>query len=151
MSVLTSGLNLYDLAGPTTGTNSPVTVSGGNLYFPSGSVQATNYWVGQSGINQSFGTVTLDFLNSPGVQTISITGNTSFTGVNYMPGHAITTRIIGLTGCNLSFASGWSFVGSAAPTAIASGQVGILSAQCFDLTDSGVVCAYAAGTLTQTI
>ncbi len=152
VTVSTSGLNLYDLApSSTTGNSQLLTVSGNNLYFPSGAMSATNYWVVQSGVNQSFGVVTLDFLNSPGVQTISITGNTSFTGVNYLPGHAITTRIIGLTGCNLSFALGWSFVGSAAPTTIASGNVAVLSVQCFDSTDSGCCAAYAVGTLSRTI
>lgn len=149
-SILTSGLNLYDVGGPTTGTNQQLYNSGNNLYY-SGAMSATNYWVVQSGNTQLFGTVTFDFLSGAGVQTISITGATSFTGVNYLPGHSITARIIGLTGCNLFFASGWSFIGSAAPTAIASGQVGVLSVQCFDATDSGVCAAYAVGTLATTI
>lgn len=149
-SILTSGLNLFDLAGPTTGTNQQLTNSGNNLYW-TGAIQTSNYWVAQSGNPAQFGTVTLDFLNNPGVQTLTVTGNTAFTGVNYLPGHAITTRIVAFTGVNLSFASGWSFVGAAAPTAISSGNVGVLTVQCFDFTDSGCCAAYAVGTLSRTI
>lgn len=140
MSVFTSGVNLYD--------QSAGTISGYDLVYASGSsVTAPNLAVAVSGFNQAAGsTISLDFLHHVGLITLTCTGTTvAFTGSNYSPGHSISVRIFpALSGNGVTFSPGWSFVGSAAPTGIISGKMGLLTVQCFDYSDSGCVAAYSA-------
>lgn len=87
-------------------------------------------------------TTEIDFTEEE-VQTISITGATTFTGVNYAAGKSKTVKLLDNgSGQTLAFPSGWIFVGTK-PTAIAASKTAILTLTCFGATEGSVVCAYS--------
>lgn len=116
----------------------------------SGYVKARNYVMDLSGISSPAGTGALSGLlnlnfDGPSCPTVTITGATLISGINYGPGKALSVRMfVSGSGRALAWAPQWVFVGSTAPTGLASGKSAILSLQCYDTTDTGVWAAYAA-------
>jgi len=87
--------------------------------------------------------VDFDFDSSNAVQTISISGNTTFTGSNYAAGKSITLFITtDGTERDLAFPGGWIFQGSE-PTSQAASKVGTLTLLCSSTSEASVRCAYA--------
>ena len=87
--------------------------------------------------------VDFDFDSTNAIQTLSISGNTTFTGSNYAAGKSITLFITtdGSTR-TLAFPSGWIFQGTK-PTEQAASKVGTLTLLCASTTEASVRCAYA--------
>ena len=87
--------------------------------------------------------VDFDFSSTDAVQTITIDGNTTFTGSNYSAGKSITLFIT-TDGSerDLAFPSGWIFQG-AMPTSQVASKVGTLTLLCASTTEASVRCAYA--------
>ena len=87
--------------------------------------------------------VDFDFDSTDAVQTISISGNTTFTGSNYAAGKSITLFITtDGSDRDLAFPAGWKFQGTK-PTAQAASKVGTLTLLCSSTTEASVRCAYA--------
>jgi hypothetical protein len=84
----------------------------------------------------------LDFAGG-GFQSVSLTGDISFSTANLAEGRCIAVRIVadGSTR-TLAFPVGWTFLGTA-PTDIAPNKTGVLSLTAFGVTDATVVAAYA--------
>ena len=77
------------------------------------------------------------------LQEISISANTTFTGVNYATGKSKVVKITtDGTLRTLGFPSGWVFVGTK-PVDQAASKIGILSLTCFTGAEAGVVASYA--------
>jgi len=87
--------------------------------------------------------VDFDFDSTNAIQTISISGNTTFTGSNYAAGKSITLFITtdGSTR-DLAFPAGWIFQGTK-PTDQAASKVGTLTLLCASTSEASVRCAYA--------
>lgn len=133
-------------------------ISNGNLAvnniaptFPadvSGFLKARNYVMDLSGIltpsptGALSGSLNLNFSGSA-LQTVTITGGTIVSGINYAPGAALTVRMFASGTTRAVAWAPWRFIGNAAPTGFASGKLTVLSLQCFDSTDTGVVAAYS--------
>jgi parallel beta-helix repeat protein len=109
---------------------------------------AKNYRMDLSGLAPAIsnagasGRLTLDF-NNPGLQTVLITGGTVISGTNYYPGAALTVRLFATTPSQALAWAPWTFIGTTTPTGLATSKTAILSLQCFDTTDTGVVAAYS--------
>lgn len=85
----------------------------------------------------------LDF-SAHGFQTISLTGDITFTTSNKASGRMLSIKILcDGTGRAFTFPAGWIFVGAAAPSGIAASKTAILSLTCFGSNDSDVIAAYA--------
>jgi len=96
-------------------------------------------------LSTASGTQNIDF-TSEGYLTHSITGNITYTVTNYAAGKSLTIRITSdATQRNLTFPTGWTFVGSK-PTAIAASKKAILSVTSFGATEAETVAAYAVQT-----
>lgn len=91
------------------------------------------------------GTIDLDMAKLDGTyQTISLSGNPTFTTSNRAATREVTIKLIaGGSSRTLTFPS-WIFVGAAAPTTLASGKVAIFTVTFFDTTDAAAVAAYSA-------
>jgi hypothetical protein len=88
--------------------------------------------------------VALDFAGAD-FETVTLAGAIEFTTSNLAAGRSKTVRIIGGGSSRaLAFPAGWTFVGAAAPTALAANKVGVLTMTSFSTTDFDVVAAYAA-------
>ena len=88
-------------------------------------------------------TTNLDF-SLPNVRTLSLTGDVTFTTSNLANGRSMTIRIdADSTPRNLTFPAGWKFLGSAAPTVIASSATAMLVLNAFGNSDSNVLAAYS--------
>ena len=88
--------------------------------------------------------VALDFSGAD-FQTVTLTGVITFTTSNLAAGRSKTIRIIGDGSSRaLTFPVGWTFVGAAAPTALAANKTAILTMTSFSTTDANVVAAYSA-------
>ena len=88
------------------------------------------------------GTVNLD-LSVGGLQTVSLTGNITFTSGSYAGGRSMTVRIKADSSTrNLNF-PGWTFVGATAPANIAANKSAILKLNCFGTTAADVLAEYA--------
>jgi len=84
----------------------------------------------------------ISFSNSD--QTVTLTGNTTFTTSNLSAAAPVLLRIVcDSTGRTLTFPSGWTWVGGSAPSAIAASKIGLLSLVSYSTTDTSVVAAYA--------
>jgi len=119
--------------------NQVLTVSGSDL--PEWTAPATPTNV-QYGVSVMSG-VDFDFSSANAVQTISISGNTTFTGSNYAAGKSITLFITtDGSSRDLAFPSGWVFEG-AKPTDQAASKVGVLTLLCTSTSEASVRCAYA--------
>ncbi len=117
----------------------------------SGGLFAVNYRVAVSGaaipnIGTTTGTYNIDFTNSAALQTITVTGATLFSGINYVAGGAATLRInvSGSNGQYLRFPAAWNngWV-TTVPTGLATGRFALLTLNTFTANDSGVMVAYA--------
>ena len=89
-------------------------------------------------------TAAIDFATES-IQTVTLTGDVTFTTANLAAGRSKTVRII----CDSStraftFPVGWVFVGTAAPATAIASKTGVLSLTAFGTADSTVVAAYAA-------
>lgn len=91
------------------------------------------------------GTVNLDFASLNGTyQTITLTGNPTFTTSNLAAGRTVTLILTaGGSSRTLAFPA-WVFVGAAAPTTLASGKVGVFTVTATSTTDASCVATYAA-------
>ncbi len=117
----------------------------------SGTVAARSYVVQVSGapVPSMTGAIaapyTIDF-NGPGLQTLTVTGATLLSGVNYTPGGAVTLRInlSGSTPVALSFpalwVSGWV---TDIPATLATGRFAVLTLNSFTTSDTGIMAAWA--------
>lgn len=87
--------------------------------------------------------VDFDFSSTDAVQTISISGTTTFTGSNYAAGKSITLFIT-TDGSerDLAFPADWKFQGTK-PTSQAASKVGTLTLLCSSTTEASVRAAYA--------
>ena len=87
--------------------------------------------------------VDFDFDSANAIQTLSISGNTTFTGSNYAAGKSITLFITtDGSDRDLAFPSGWIFQGTK-PTNQTASKVGTLTLLCSSTTEASVRCAYA--------
>ena len=87
--------------------------------------------------------VDFDFDSTNAIQTLSISGNTTFTGSNYAAGKSITLFITtDGSSRDLAFPSGWIFQGTK-PTDQAASKVGTLTLLCTSTSEASVRCAYA--------
>ena len=87
--------------------------------------------------------VDFDFDSTNAIQTLSISGNTTFTGSNYAAGKSITLFITtDGSDRDLAFPSGWIFQGTK-PTSQTASKVGTLTLLCSSTSEASVRCAYA--------
>lgn len=78
-----------------------------------------------------------------GFQTVTLTGNVTFTTSNPVAGRTTILRVIASGGSrNLTLPGGWVNIGAAAPTAVASGKTGIFVLRAFGTSDASVVYHY---------
>lgn len=83
-------------------------------------------------------------LTANNYQTVSLTGDITFTTSNRGSGRSISIRIVGDGSTrNLTFPVGWTFLGSAAPATLAASKTAVLSIFCYGSNDSDIVAAYA--------
>jgi hypothetical protein len=90
------------------------------------------------------GTTNLDLAAITGTyQTVSLTGNITFTTSNRANGRTASIRIVcDGTNRNLAFPA-WKFIGAAAPASIAANKTAVLSLTFFGTADTDCVAAYA--------
>jgi len=88
------------------------------------------------------GRLNLNF-SGAGLQNIIITGATIISGINYSVGSALTVRMFATSPSQALGWAPWKFIGSTSPTGLATSKTAILSLQCFNNTDTGVVAAYS--------
>lgn len=91
------------------------------------------------------GTINLDLSTLNGTyQTITLTGNPTFTTSNLAAGRTVTVILAaGGSSRTLAFPA-WIFVGAAAPTTLASGKTGVFTVTATSTTDASCVATYAA-------
>lgn len=79
-----------------------------------------------------------------GLQTVTLTGNITFTTSNKAAGVYVTVRVVG-DGSNrtLTFPS-WKFVGTVAPTTLVANKVAILTLICFGTADTDIVASWVS-------
>lgn len=87
--------------------------------------------------------VTLDF-NAANVQSVSLTGNITFSTSNRSVTKGKVMRIIcDATSRTLTFPSGWVWLGAAAPTTVAASKTAVLSLYSFGTADTDIIASYA--------
>lgn len=86
--------------------------------------------------------VDLDF-DETDFQTLSLTGNVTFTTSNLAAGRTVTLKILSDASIRTFTFPAWIFVGTAAPASIAASKTAILSLTAFGATDASTVAAYA--------
>ena len=92
----------------------------------------------------TYGATTNIDLDADGFQTLTLTGNVTFTTSNRAAGRSRTVRIIGDTSLRtFTFPAGWTFVGAAAPASIAANKDAVLTITAFGTADTDVVAAFA--------
>ena len=92
----------------------------------------------------TYGATTNLDLDADGFQTVSLTGNITFTTSNRAAGRSNTVRIVSDgSSRTLTFPVGWTFLGAAAPTSIAASKTAVLTVTFFGTADSDAVAAYA--------
>lgn len=81
---------------------------------------------------------------SKGLQSVSLTGDVTFTTSNKAAGVYLTVRVIG-DGSNrtLTFPA-WKFVGTVAPTTLVANKVAILTIICFGTADTDIVASWVS-------
>lgn len=142
MSLLTSGVNLYDLAGSSTGNNSALTVSGGQLYLSGSLVVAgeTSLITGMSGVyNAGFAafpkvtgsfTITPSFayrylwsgaIGTTGIATLPVASGAGVSGVEYIVKNIATGTSLILSG-TVDYATNYTILGPSAVTLISAGD-----------------------------
>jgi hypothetical protein len=95
-------------------------------------------------ITPQFSSITLPLdLAADGLQSVSLTGNITFSTANLAPGRSKKIRIIADgTQRTFTFPGAWTFVGSAVPANIAAGKTAILELTTFGTTDADVIARY---------
>lgn len=90
-------------------------------------------------------TTDIDFAAVTGTyQTVSLTGDVTFTTSNRAAGRSVVLRIIcDGTNRNFTFPAGWKFLGVSAPASITANKTAVLSVTLFGTADSDAVCAYS--------
>lgn len=90
-------------------------------------------------------TIALDFSTGAGFVTRTAAGTAvSITGSNYTEGATRTVRLIGgAAAASLSVPADWTFVGSAAGTALGTAVAAVITATCFGTAATDVIAAYA--------
>jgi hypothetical protein len=91
------------------------------------------------------GTVNLDMAALNGTyQTITLTGNVTFTTSNRAAGRSVTLRLVegGTASRDVTFPAGWVFVGTAPPAAI-DDELAIVTVTFFGTADTDAVAAAA--------
>lgn len=88
------------------------------------------------------GTTDLD-MDGNGFQTVTLTGNVTFTTSNRAAGRCKTIRIVGDTSTRTLTFPSWTFVGAAAPASLAANKDAVLTITAFGTADTDVVAAYA--------
>ena len=68
--------------------------------------------------------------------------NITYTGSSYLPGSTVTIMIRTTSSRNLSFPSGWVFVGGAKPSSIAANKTALLTITSFGNTERNCVAEY---------
>lgn len=86
--------------------------------------------------------VALDF-NAAGLQSVSLTGNVTFTTANRTAGRSLAVRIVADGSSRTFVFPAWKFVGAAAPASIAASKTAVLSLTCFGAADTDIIAAYA--------
>lgn len=83
-------------------------------------------------------------LDGNGFQTVTLTGNITFTTSNRAAGRCKTIRIVGDSSSRtLTWPAGWTWIGAAAPSALAANKDAILTITAFGTADTDIVAAYA--------
>jgi hypothetical protein len=82
-------------------------------------------------------------LDTDGFQTVTLTGNITFTTSNRAAGRSKTIRIVGDSSLRTLSFPGWTFVGAAAPASLAANKDAILTITAFGTADTDIVAAYA--------
>jgi hypothetical protein len=82
-------------------------------------------------------------LDTNGFQTVTLTGNITFTTSNRAAGRSKTIRIVGDSSLRTLSFPGWTFVGAAAPASLAANKDAILTITAFGTADTDIVAAYA--------
>jgi hypothetical protein len=86
--------------------------------------------------------VALDF-DASALQTVSLTGNITFTTSNRGAGKSIRVRVVADASVrNFTFPGGWKFIGAAAPASIAANKTALLTLTGFGANDSDVTAEY---------
>lgn len=85
----------------------------------------------------------IDF-NANSLQSVTLTGNITFTTSNLAAGRSASVRIVGDGSIRtLTFPGTWTFIGGGAPANLAASKTAILSLVSWSTTDASVVAAYA--------
>ena len=102
----------------------------------------TAVFEGEPGDLASTGTVNLDFYG-PWYRNQTLSGNVTYTTSNLKPGRSLTVRVYSPSTRDLTFPSGWKFLG-VVPMSIEGGRTGVLTVTSFGSTDADCVAAWAA-------
>jgi hypothetical protein len=87
-------------------------------------------------------TVNIDF-NDSRMQTLSLTGDVSFTTSNLRPGSDIKVRIIADgTSRTFTFPAGWKIIGASSITGIAANHTGVLTVESWGTSDADVTASW---------
>jgi hypothetical protein len=121
----------------------------GNLF---NGLNGTNGVNGTNGISSVAGISTLTYTTNQSLsfstnayRILALTDNVNFTSANLTAGVALAVRVYASGGAReVYFPAGWIWLGSVAPTNLASGKYAILSATSFGTTDANVVAAWGA-------
>jgi hypothetical protein len=88
-------------------------------------------------------TTNVDF-NNTRMQTVSLTGDITFTTSNIRPGSESEIRVIcDASSRNFVFPAGWTFVSNAPPASISPNKTGILHLRSFGSNDANIVATWA--------
>jgi len=88
-------------------------------------------------------TVAISYNDEVNFRTINLTGNLTITDTGYQAGRMFTFNLLcDSTARNLTFPSGWTFLG-VKPSAMTASKRAILSVVCYGSTESSIVAAYA--------
>jgi hypothetical protein len=88
-------------------------------------------------------TIDVGFNDEVNFRTVSVTGNLTLTGSGYQAGRMFSMRLVcDSTARNLTFPSGWTFLG-VKPSAMTASRTGVLSLFSYGSAEADVVAAYA--------
>lgn len=142
VGLLNAGTTLLTNATASTSVSTGGLVCSGGVGV-AGALWALNLHVTSSTLTYGASTA-LDFTGASGLQTVTLTGNITFTTSNLADGRCKIVRIVGDgSSRTLTFPAGWTFIGSSAPTALAANKTAILSLTAFSTTDASVIATYA--------
>lgn len=76
-------------------------------------------------------------------QTVSITGNTTFTTSNKSSAKQVNLRIVGDGSTRTFTFPAWISLGAALPSGLAAGKTALLSLKCYGTADTDIIAGYA--------